>query len=245
MNFLLKFTVFVLCLFILNPASILIADSLVEPIYFYASQPGEQTLDQGEGGGNPFASAFVELLTYETLTFDNFLSMLIDQTLQTSRGLQQPEILSRADMVSWQFLPISSNERRIALILVFSDYTNAGASSLPGARYDLYRISRALTKTGFEVHTAVDPDQSELNNILEDFSERSMASDIALLYTTGHGVEVDGTIYLLPGDYPIIYGKAKLNERAISLTRMGGAVRANKANLVFYGGCRNNPFDDQ
>lgn len=32
------------------------------PSVFYASQSGKSTLDQGQGGGNPFASALVELL---------------------------------------------------------------------------------------------------------------------------------------------------------------------------------------
>ncbi len=245
MHFLKKNLFIVPALIILNLASISLADSQVEPVYFYASQAGEETLDQGEGGGNPFASAFVDLLAHDALTFDNVRSMLIDQTLQKSWGLQLPDISVQVDMEAWQFLPASSAGRRTALVLVFSDYTNSGADSLPGATYDLDRISKALFKKGFEVYTAIDPDQSELNSILKEFSERSKASDIAILYTTGHGIEVDGTVYLLPGDYPLIYGTSKLNQRAIRLTWLGRAVRANEANLVFYGGCRNNPFDEQ
>ncbi len=235
----------VLILIILNLTSISLAGSPVEPIYFYASQPGELTIDQDEEGGNPFASAFVDLLTHETLTFDTFRNNLIDKTLQKSRGFQRPDISSQIDMEEWQFLPKSSTEKRIALVFVFSDYTIAGADSLPGAKNDLDRISQALSQAGFEVQTAIDPDQSKLNSILNEFSERSKTSDIAVLYTTGHGVEVDGTIYLLPGDYPLIYGMYELNERAIRLTRIAGAARASKANLVFYGGCRNNPSDEQ
>jgi len=245
MYFLIKYIVFVPAFIILNLTSISLADSPVEPIYFYASQSGEETLDQGDGGGNPFASAFVDLFNQDTLTFDTFRNILIDQTLQKSWGLQLPDISSQVDREAWPFLPESSTDRRIALVLVFSDYTISGADSLPGAKKDFDRISKALSKAGFAVQTAIDPDQSKLSSILTEFSERSRASDIAVLYTTGHGVEVDGTIYLLPGDYPLIYGKSTLNERAIRLTRIGGAVRARKSNLVFYGGCRTNPFDEQ
>jgi hypothetical protein len=245
MHYVKEFVVFVLALIILNLTSISLADSPVEPIYFYASQPGEQTIDQDEEGGNPFASAFVDLLTHETLTFDTFHENLIDKTLQKSRGFQRPDISSQVDLEAWQFLPKSSTERRIALVFVFSDYTISGADSLPGAKNDIDRISQALSKAGFEVQTAIDPDQSKLNTIVHEFSERSKTSDIAVLYTTGHGVEVDGTIYLLPGDYPLIYGMYELNERAIRLTSIGEAASASKANLVFYGGCRNNPFDEQ
>jgi len=45
----------------------------VRPLHFYASQSGAETLDQGEGGGNPFASALIELLGRPTITFERFL----------------------------------------------------------------------------------------------------------------------------------------------------------------------------
>ncbi|OAD19382.1 peptidase C14 caspase catalytic subunit p20 [Candidatus Thiomargarita nelsonii] len=242
MHILKNFIVFV---FIIgNITSISVAAPPVEPIYFYASQTGKQTLDQGEGGGNPFASALVELLARDTLTFDNFRSELIDLTGKKSRGFQRPEIFSKVDLGSWHLLPKPSTEKRIALVLVFSDYTISGARALPGAKNDLVRISKSLAEAKFEVQTAIDPDQSKLNSILKEFSERSKTSDVAVLYTTGHGVEVNGIIYLLPGDYLLVYGKSKLNERAIRLTRIGDAVQASKVNLVFYGGCRNNPFDE-
>jgi hypothetical protein len=38
---------------------------------------------------------------------------------------------------------------------------------------------------------------------LADFTTRSIDSDAAVIYMTGYGVEVGGTVYLLPGDYPV------------------------------------------
>ena len=235
-------TVIVFSFIIENLTSISVAASPVEPIYFYASQTGRQTLDQGEGGGNPFASALVDILARDKLTFETFISESIDLTRKKSRGFQRPEMVSKVNLGAWQLLPKPSTEKRIALVLVFSDYRISGARSLPGAKNDLYRISKSLAEAEFEVQTAIDPDKSKLNRILKEFSERSKTSDVAVLYTTGHGVEVNGIIYLLPGDYPLVYGKSKLNERAIRLTRIGNAVQAKKVNLVFYGGCRDNPF---
>ena len=37
------------------------------PLIFHASQSGKVTLDEGEGGGNPFASAFIEALRHRDL----------------------------------------------------------------------------------------------------------------------------------------------------------------------------------
>ena len=35
------------------------ATASAEPLIFHASTSGQKTLDQGEGGGNPFASSLV------------------------------------------------------------------------------------------------------------------------------------------------------------------------------------------
>jgi len=219
--------------------------SIVEPLYFYASQAGKPTLDQGEGGGNPFASALVELLGRDNLTFEEFRTELVQLTERKSSRFQRPEVLARADLGTWQLLPKPSAERRVALVVVFSDYSAGGALSLPGAKHDLYRIAVALNKAGFEVQEILDPDLAKLEIALREFADRSAASDVALLYTTGHGAEVEGMIYLFPGDYPVSQGSARLKDRAVRLTTLGSALHASRANLIFYGGCRNNPFGPQ
>ena len=217
--------------------------STAEPIYFYASQSGKIALDQGEGGGNPFASALVELLARDKLNFKAFRTELVELTEVKSKKFQRPEVSTRADLDTWQVLPKPAAEKRVALVVVFSDYSSSkGAASLPGAKHDLQRVAVALEKAGFQVQSILDPDLAKLELALKEFAGRSAASDVAVLYTTGHGVEVDGTIYLLPGDYPIDQGSVMLKDWAIRLTTFGSALRASRANLVFYGGCRNNPF---
>lgn len=217
-----------------------------EPIYFYASQAGRPTLDQGEGGGNPFASALVELLGRDSLTFKAFRAELVDVTKRKSRGFQQPEVPARADLGTWQFLPKLSAERRVALVVVFSDYSTSGATpSLPGAKHDMHRVADALDTAGFEVQTVLDPDSATLQMALREFASRSAASEVAVLYTTGHGAEVEGNVYLFPGDYFFSRGSGALRNRAVRLMTLGAALQASRANLVFYGGCRNNPFGAQ
>ncbi len=220
--------------------------STVEPIYFYATQTGKLTLDQGEGGGNPFASALVELLARDNLTFKAFRTELVELTEVKSRKFQRPEVTARADLGTWQLLPKPPAEKRVALVVAFSDYSaSSGAPSLPGVKHDLQRVAAAFAKAGFQVQSILDPDLAKLEIALKEFADRSAASEVAVLYTTGHGVEVEGTIYLLPGDYPLDQGSAMLKDWAIPLTTMGSALHASRANLVFYGGCRNNPFGKQ
>jgi hypothetical protein len=220
--------------------------SAVEPIYFYASQAGRPTLDQGEGGGNQFASAFIELLALNKLSFEAFSTELVELTELKSGRFQRPEVLAHVDLGTWQLLPKPPAERRVALVVAFSDYSApGGAPSLPGAKHDVQRVAVALDRAGFQVQTILDPDRAKLEIALKEFADHSAASGAAVLYTTGHGAEVEGTIYLLPSDYPLAQGGAMLKERAICLTTLGSALRANRANLVFYGGCRDNPFGTQ
>lgn len=214
-----------------------------EPMYIYASQSGKPTFDQGDSGGNPFASALIDTLNSKTLTLKKFLHHVVTLTKTKSKSRQRPEVQGASQLDSWRILPKPLGEKRVALVVVFSDYSASGGTrSLPGAARDSSRMSDALKKAGFRTQRVLNPDRVQLPIILRKFASRSAASDVAVLYTTGHGVEVEGVVYLLPGDYPVGHGASSLNQRAIRLSQMGASTRAKLANLVFYGGCRNNPF---
>ncbi len=212
------------------------------PQIFYASSSGKVTLDQGEGGGNPFASALIELLGHAELGFGDFANQLKELTSKKSGGRQNPDVPSQLQTVDWKLAPKAAGERRIAIVFVFSDYSSGGARSLPGAKRDAGRVSEALKNAGFETATVVDPNRSSLKEELAAFARRSLDSDVALIYTTGHGVEVSGNVYLLPGDYPIAQRAAALSEYGLQVAEIAAVPRAKRANLVLYGGCRDNPF---
>ncbi len=211
--------------------------------FFYASQAGQPTLDQGEGGGNPFASALIELLSRKNLTLQMLSSELGKLTFKNSNGFQLPDTPWRIEPAKWRVQPKPASETRAALVLVFSDYASSGgAQSLPGARIDAGRVGTALTNAGFQTEIVVDPSRAELTDILRRFNKRSTSSDIVAIYATGHGVEVNGNVYLLPGDYPISEGNDALEEKGIRLSQLASAAHGKRANLIFYGGCRDNPF---
>jgi hypothetical protein len=93
---------------------------------FYASQSGRATLDQGEGGGNPFASALIELLERPSLTYSELSSDLIYLTQQKSRGFQKPEVMmENAESVPWIVKPTPKSSKRVALVFVYSNYEGA------------------------------------------------------------------------------------------------------------------------
>jgi hypothetical protein len=209
------------------------------PMLFYASQPGKRTLDEGEGGGNPFASALVELLSSADLTLERFPAELSELTFRKSHRFQLPDVPTKAEPADWRFQPQPNGETRVALVLIFSDYSHSdGLPSLPGARHDAARVSAALTGAGFQTYTALDPTRAELLDALRQFAARSSVADFAVLYTTGHGFEFGDTDYLIPNDYR---GGKSLDEEAYRVTRLASYAHARRASFVFYGGCRNHP----
>jgi len=102
--------------------------SRVSPNFFFACAMGRTTLDRGEGGGNPFASAFVELLAQEDLTLSTFAADLVDLTERKSRGFQRPDIPTVGDLPLLRIRLSLNTEVRVALVLVFSDYSLSGGA---------------------------------------------------------------------------------------------------------------------
>lgn len=214
-----------------------------ETLILKAAQAGGQTLDQGEGGGNPFASSLIEILLRSEARLSQLPADLRLLTQTKSGGFQIPDVPADAGPTDLILVPAPKGERRIALVLVTSDYTKSlGAPSLPGAAIDAQRVAKALTAAGFETEIALDLDLRGMKRKLSEFATASVGTDVAAVYTTGHGVEVDGTIHLLPGDYPVAQGNHALQTRALKLQDVAQVLRARRGNLLFYAGCRDNPF---
>jgi hypothetical protein len=208
------------------------------PVFFFASQSGGVTLDSAESGGNPFASALIELLSRSSLNFSALEDDLIGLTMHKSRGVQLPERLGPIPADDWDLVPAAPREIRIALVVVFANYAKAGRASLPGARRDAVRVSSALRRVGFEVRTLIDPAASELDSAFGDFGRRTEVADAAVIYTTGHGIEVDSEIFLLPGDMPLSREVADVPALGLRIERFAAHLRAQRVNLLFYAGCR-------
>lgn len=208
------------------------------PTVVYASQSGRSTLDQGEGGGNPFASALIALLERPSLTLAELVPDLVALTKDKSSGFQVPDSPTARDETQWRLKPVPPGEKRVALVFVYSDYRDAGIPSLPGAERDRERVTQALRNAGFELQSAGNPTKQDLRALLERLSSRSSDAVAAVIYLTGHGFEHGGRVYLLPSDYPFNEGPGRLPELAIDVANLTTHLKATSANLVFFGGCR-------
>jgi uncharacterized caspase-like protein len=90
-------------------------------------------------------------------------------------------------------------EKRVALVLGNSAYQNVAA--LPNPVNDAAMIAATLKEAGFDVvDSRHDLPAAETRRALRDFADRARDADIAVVYYAGHGMEVDGTNYLIPVD---------------------------------------------
>jgi uncharacterized caspase-like protein len=132
-------------------------------------------------------------------------------------------------------------EKRIALIIGNSNYKHAGLLGNPAN--DAAAIATLLKAAGFaSVDVRRDLGIAEMRQALGDFSEAAQDADMALLFYAGHGIEVDGTNYLIPVDARLARD-FDVEDEAISLDRALRAIeRAKRLRFVMLDACRDNPF---
>ena len=133
-------------------------------------------------------------------------------------------------------------ETRMALVIGNSNYAHGGKLTNPVN--DAALITDALRKVGFTVEMKTDLDRDGLEAALKAFARNSALADTAVVYYSGHGMEIAGTNYLIPVDATLA-SDTDVQFEAVPLdlvmTSVGGARRLK---VVILDACRNNPFFD-
>src|SRR5207253_8174575 len=132
-------------------------------------------------------------------------------------------------------------EKRVALVLGNSAYQNVAQLANPAN--DSAKIAATLKDAGFDVvDSRHDLPAAETRRALREFADRARDADIALVYYAGHGIEVDGTNYLIPVDAKL-ERDTDVYDEAFSLDRVLLAIEpAKRLRLVILDACRDNPF---
>src|SRR5438067_4489491 len=132
-------------------------------------------------------------------------------------------------------------EKRVALVLGNSAYQNV--APLPNPTNDGAVIAATLRGAGFDiVEERHDLPAADTRRGLRDFADRARDADIAVVYYAGHGIEVDGTNYLIPVDAKL-ERDTDVYDEAFSLDRVLLAIEpAKQLRLVILDACRDNPF---
>src|SRR5215468_2458224 len=132
-------------------------------------------------------------------------------------------------------------DKRVALVLGNSAYQNVPPLANPVN--DAALMADTLKRAGFDV---VDFRQNlsalDTRRVLRDFADKSTNADVAVIYYAGHGIEIDGSNYMIPVDARLERDNDVYDE-AFSLDRVLVSVEsAKKLRLVILDACRDNPF---
>jgi uncharacterized caspase-like protein len=132
-------------------------------------------------------------------------------------------------------------DKRVAFIVGNSNYQNVVALANPAN--DAAAITEMFRKAAFDVvESRRDLKNADMRRALRDFTEKARDADIAVIYYAGHGIEVDGTNYLVPVD-AVLERDTDAYDEAISLDRILQAIEpAKQMRLVILDACRDNPF---
>jgi len=141
----------------------------------------------------------------------------------------------------WLVAQPASAERRVALIIGNSSYQNVGRLTNP--TNDAAVMTETLKGAGFDVvESKRDLKANDMRRALRDFSDNVRDADIAVVYYAGHGMEIDGTNYVIPVD-AVLERDIDAFDEAIPLDRILTVIEpAKQLRLVILDACRDNPF---
>jgi len=135
-------------------------------------------------------------------------------------------------------------ENRLALVIGESAYR--AVTPLPNPANDAKAMSKLLRDAGFEVTTAADLSQKEMNTEVGDFAAKIAAKGpdtVALVFYAGHGLQIDGENYLVPVDVDP-KREADVPLQAVRLNDVLNTLNSvpSKMRILLLDACRNNPF---
>src|SRR6202790_1582537 len=132
-------------------------------------------------------------------------------------------------------------DKRVALVIGNSTYQNV--PSLANPANDAAAVTDIFKAAGFDmVESRRNLTNAELRRILNDFYDRTRDADIAVVYYAGHGIEVDGSNYIVPVD-AVLERDRDVYDETISLDRVVQSIEpARQLRLVILDACRENPF---
>jgi TonB family protein len=135
---------------------------------------------------------------------------------------------------------IDTEERRVALVIGNGAYTDA---PLLNPAKDAKDITNALRGLGFEVIHKENVTQNDLKKAIREFGQKIRKGGVGLFYYAGHGVQVEGSNYLIPIGATISH-EAEIEYESVDVGFVLAQMEAaeNRLNIVILDACRNNPF---
>jgi Caspase domain len=150
--------------------------------------------------------------------------------------LQQLGLLANSQSAS-----LGRSDRRVALVIGNSSYASVG--TLPNPKRDAEAVAKSLQDVGFDaVVVKENASRNEMLAALNSFQDLASNAEWAVVYFSGHGLEVGGTNYVVPVDAKLLADR-DVGDEGVSLERLLVATAgARKLRLVILDACRDDPF---
>lgn len=141
----------------------------------------------------------------------------------------------------WLSFSPASAEKRVALVIGNGAYKNA--SKLPNPPNDAKIIAGILQSAGFDdVALHENLGIREMRRAINAFADAARDADTAVVYYSGHGMEVNGVNYLVPID-AALERDTDVPYETISLDNLVQVMEpARRLRLIMLDACRDNPF---
>ena len=128
------------------------------------------------------------------------------------------------------------------MALVIGNGAYAHAPRLANPLNDAADVGAALTRLGFAVTELENADYAALRQGLLAFTRAASASEVAVVFYAGHGIEVDSRNFLVPVDARLTSDQDVEFETVPLELVMRSVARASGLRLVILDACRENPF---
>jgi hypothetical protein len=135
-------------------------------------------------------------------------------------------------------------ENRLAFVVGNDAYRNV--NPLQKAVNDARAVRRSLQQLGFQVTLGENLVWRDYVEKFATFENSIQPGDIAFLFYSGHGVEIDGANYLIPVDAPKVAPEQQslLKDVSISTDNLIQRLKARgtRTQIIVLDACRENPF---
>ena len=135
-------------------------------------------------------------------------------------------------------------ENRLAFVVGNDAYRNV--NPLQKAVNDARAVRRSLQQLGFQVTLGENLAWRDYVEKFSAFENSIQPGDIAFLFYSGHGVEIDGANYLIPVDAPTVKPEQQslLKDVSISTDNLIQRLkeRGARTQIIVLDACRENPF---
>ena len=136
--------------------------------------------------------------------------------------------------------PAEAPLRGVALVIGETDYD--ALPDLGNPRNDARAMDDLLGDLGFDVNRVLDGDTDRLREKIADFVDDAAGADVALIYYSGHGVEIGGQNYLVPTDTDLS-SPARAGQSLVPVeTLLDALAKTVPVTIVLLDACRTNAF---